>query len=158
MQIITNLSSGLSEDGSDEAMSSNMREDSIKLWRTRKLKVKMPTNSKKLITCHFINYELQNLYSLINLLHISCLPNTQVLYSLCTCCVGMRDFRLAGSLLSRLLREDQASTAGLYAALGRLYLMLGDVASAQVGQRLEMSSCLYKALMDKDYAQVGQRL
>ena len=57
----------------------------------------------------------------------------QVLYSLCTCCVGMRDFRLAGALLSRLLQEDQASTAGLYAALGRLYLMLGDVASAQVG-------------------------
>ncbi|XP_037786827.1 trafficking protein particle complex subunit 12-like isoform X2 [Penaeus monodon] len=91
-RIIENLSSGLSEDGSTLEMTSNMRDDSLKLWRTRRLKV---------------------------------------LYSITNCAVSLKDFRLAGSLLERLTQEDPNSAAGLYSALGRLCLQLGDVTAAQ---------------------------
>ncbi|XP_042893480.1 trafficking protein particle complex subunit 12-like isoform X2 [Penaeus japonicus] len=91
-RIIENLNSGLSEDGSTLEMTSNMRDDSHKLWRTRRLKV---------------------------------------LYSITNCAVSLKDFRLAGSLLERLTQEDPNSAAGLYSALGRLCLQLGDVTAAQ---------------------------
>lgn len=38
-QIIKNLGLGLSEDGSSLEMTSNMRDDSLKLWRTRRQRV-----------------------------------------------------------------------------------------------------------------------
>ncbi|KAK8736514.1 hypothetical protein OTU49_005048 [Cherax quadricarinatus] len=44
---------------------------------------------------------------------------------------SIQDFRLAGGLLERLIQEDPNSAAGLYSALGRLCLQLGDVTAAQ---------------------------
>ena len=38
-QIVSNLSNGLCEDGSNMEMTSAMREDSLKLWKARRLKV-----------------------------------------------------------------------------------------------------------------------
>ncbi|XP_042206579.1 trafficking protein particle complex subunit 12-like isoform X2 [Homarus americanus] len=92
-QIIENLNSGLSEDGSNLEMTPNMRDDSLKLWKTRR---------------------------------------QRVIYSITNCAVSLKDFRLAGGLLERLIQEDPNSAAGLYSALGRLCLQLGDVAAAQV--------------------------
>lgn len=45
-----------------------------------------------------------------------------------------QDFRLAGSLLEKLIQEDPNAVAGLYSALGRMCLQLGDVTAAQVIQ------------------------
>ncbi|XP_063868008.1 trafficking protein particle complex subunit 12-like isoform X2 [Scylla paramamosain] len=91
-QIIKNLNNGLSEDGSNLEMTNNMRDDSLKLWRTRR---------------------------------------HRVMYSITNCAVSLKDFRLAGSLIERLIQEDPNSAAGLYSALGRLCLQLGDVTAAQ---------------------------
>lgn len=91
-EIIKNLNNGLSEDGSNLEMTNNMRDDSLKLWRTRK---------------------------------------HRVMYSITNCAVSLKDFRLAGSLIERLIQEDPNSAAGLYSALGRLCLQLGDVTTAQ---------------------------
>lgn len=91
-QIIENLNSGLSEDGSNLEMTPNMRDDSLKLWRTRR---------------------------------------QRVIYSIANCAVSLKDFRLAGGLLEQLIQEDPNSAAGLYSALGRLCLQLGDVTAAQ---------------------------
>ncbi|KAK3877262.1 hypothetical protein Pcinc_018017 [Petrolisthes cinctipes] len=101
-QIIKNLGVGLSEDGSSLEMTSNMRDDSLKLWRTRR---------------------------------------QRVLYSVTNCAVSLKDFRLAGSLLERLIQEDPNAVAGLYSALGRMCLQLGDVTAAQdmFNQHLEHS-------------------
>ncbi|XP_064121150.1 trafficking protein particle complex subunit 12-like [Macrobrachium nipponense] len=102
-QIIENLSNGLSEDGSNLEMSTNMRDDSLKLWKTRRLRV---------------------------------------IYSITNCAVSLKDFRLAGGLLEQLIEEDPNSAAGLYSALGRLCLQLGDVTAAQdtFNQYLEHTS------------------
>ncbi|XP_050734489.1 trafficking protein particle complex subunit 12-like isoform X2 [Eriocheir sinensis] len=91
-KIIKNLNTGLSEDGSNLEMTNNMRDDSLKLWRTRR---------------------------------------HRVMYSITNCAVSLKDFRLAGSLIQRLIQEDPNSAAGLYSALGRLCLQLGDVTAAQ---------------------------
>lgn len=91
-QIIKNLNNGLSEDGSNLEMTNNMRDDSLKLWRTRR---------------------------------------HRVMYSITNCAVSLKDFRLAGGLIERLIQEDPNSAAGLYSALGRLCLQLGDVTAAQ---------------------------
>ncbi|KAK7086454.1 Trafficking protein particle complex subunit 12 [Halocaridina rubra] len=91
-QIIANLNNGLSEDGSNLEMSTNMRDDSLKLWKTRRLRVT---------------------------------------YSLSNGAVSLKDFRLACGLLEQLIEEDPNSAAGLYSALGRLCLQLGDVSAAQ---------------------------
>ncbi|KAG0710719.1 Trafficking protein particle complex subunit 12 [Chionoecetes opilio] len=90
--IIKNLNNGLSEDGSNLEMTNNMRDDSLKLWRTRR---------------------------------------HRVMYSITNCAVSLKDFRLAGSLIERLIQDDPNSAAGLYSALGRLCLQLGDVTAAQ---------------------------
>ncbi|XP_068230346.1 trafficking protein particle complex subunit 12-like isoform X2 [Palaemon carinicauda] len=102
-QIIENLNNGLSEDGSNLEMSTNMRDDSLKLWKTRRLRV---------------------------------------IYSITNCAVSLKDFRLAGGLLEQLIEEDPNSAAGLYSALGRLCLQLGDVTAAQdtFNQYLEHTS------------------
>uniref|UniRef100_A0A0P4WC21 Uncharacterized protein n=1 Tax=Scylla olivacea TaxID=85551 RepID=A0A0P4WC21_SCYOL len=91
-QIIKNLNNGLGEDGSNLEMTNNMRDDSLKLWRTRR---------------------------------------HRVMYSITNCAVSLKDFRLAGSLIEQLIQEDPNSAAGLYSALGRLCLQLGDVTAAQ---------------------------
>ncbi|XP_045128196.1 trafficking protein particle complex subunit 12-like [Portunus trituberculatus] len=91
-EIIKNLNNGLSEDGTSLEMTNNMRDDSLKLWRTRR---------------------------------------HRVMYSITNCAVSLKDFRLAGSLIERLIQEDPNSAAGLYSALGRLCLQLGDVTAAQ---------------------------
>ncbi|RXG60250.1 Trafficking protein particle complex subunit 12 [Armadillidium vulgare] len=89
--IIENLMNGLTEDGS-EMYKKEKREECIKVWKLRRLKV---------------------------------------LYSLTRCAVSLKDFRLSSTLLQALLKEDKESTSGLFSALGRLCLNLGDINSAQ---------------------------
>ncbi|KAL7635987.1 UNVERIFIED_CONTAM: hypothetical protein RMT77_013805 [Armadillidium vulgare] len=90
-KIIENLMNGLTEDGS-EMYKKEKREECIKVWKLRRLKV---------------------------------------LYSLTRCAVSLKDFRLSSTLLQALLKEDKESTSGLFSALGRLCLNLGDINSAQ---------------------------
>ncbi|CAL4095189.1 unnamed protein product, partial [Meganyctiphanes norvegica] len=101
-KIILNLSNGLSEYGSGYEMTPNMREDSLKLWRTRRFRV---------------------------------------LYAITNCAVSLKDFRLSGGMLEKLIHEDSNSAAGLCSALGRLCLQLGDIKTAQnyFNQYLEYS-------------------
>uniref|UniRef100_A0A6A7G391 Trafficking protein particle complex subunit 12-like n=1 Tax=Hirondellea gigas TaxID=1518452 RepID=A0A6A7G391_9CRUS len=55
----------------------------------------------------------------------------RVMYSLTAVAASLKDYRLCGSLLHALLQEDRPSCPGLYAALGRLHLHLGDIPAAQ---------------------------
>lgn len=91
-QIVSNLRSGLSECGDATELTPTMREDSLKLWRNRTIRV---------------------------------------MYSLTAVAASLKDYRLCGSLLQTLLEEDCSSAPGLYSALGRLHLHLGDIPSAQ---------------------------
>ncbi|KAF2345104.1 Tetratricopeptide repeat, partial [Trinorchestia longiramus] len=91
--IVRNLRSGLTECGESGALlTPAMVEDSLKLWKTR---------------------------------------TVRVLYSITAVAASSKDYRLCGSLLHLLLKEDPGSSLGLYSALGRLHLHLGDAVAAQ---------------------------
>ena len=93
LQIITNLSSGLAEDGSVLQLSNDSRRQAKELWEKR---------------------------------HI------RVLFAIGNCLLNIKDYQTAVTIFEALLKHPEVDKAPLQCGIGRIYLQMGDIGSAEI--------------------------